>query len=162
MIGWKKSILIAKVGCARCFADEIPILLVFLPGYLHSIAAILPKFLERNQGHIIALTSDAGKRPFPGLAVYSGTKAFMESVSTGLRSEIAGSNVRLTCIQPGNVDTPLQNMSNDKEAAEKFAPSSGSHLLEPKDVAEAVVYALRQPPHASVNEILIQPRDEPF
>ena len=90
------------------------------------------------------------------LGIYSGSKFFVEAVSQALRSETASSGLRVTCIQPGNVETPLLATSTDKDAS-----PSGAKVLEPADVARAVVYAVTQPEWCAVNEILVEPRQEP-
>eukprot|EP00956_Cyclotella_meneghiniana_P020989 scaffold37679_cov76-Cyclotella_meneghiniana.AAC.3 len=91
------------------------------------------------------------------LGIYSGSKFFVEAVSQALRSETASSGLRVTCIQPGNVETPLLATSTDKDALKP----SGAKVLEPADVARAVVYAVTQPDWCAVNEILVEPRQEP-
>ena len=94
------------------------------------------------------------------LGIYSGSKFFVEAVSQALRSETASSGLRVTCIQPGNVETPLLATSTDKDALKNGEPS-GAKVLEPADVARAVVYAVTQPEWCAVNEILVEPRQEP-
>lgn len=130
-------------------------------GVLNGIAAVLPGMLERKSGHIISVSSDAGRKVFPGLSVYSGSKFFVEAVSQGLRLETAGSGLRVTTIQPGNVKTPLLATSKDTEAIEKFGTPSGADILRPEDIGNAVVYAASQPSFVAVNEVLVEPRDEP-
>ena len=130
-------------------------------GALNCVGAVLPGMLERGRGHIVTISSDAGRVVFPGLAVYSASKFFVEALSKGLRLETAGTGVKVTTVQPGNVATGLQNLSGDEEALERFGGSTGARVLDPKDVAASVVYALSQPEHVAVNEVLVEPRDEP-
>ncbi len=130
-------------------------------GALNCVAAVLPGMLERGQGHIVTISSDAGRKVFPGLAVYSASKFFVEALSQGLRLETAGTGVKVTTVQPGNVATDLVSLSADEEALEAYGEPSGSRVLDPKDVAASVVHALAQPEHVAVNEILVEPRDEP-
>jgi NADP-dependent 3-hydroxy acid dehydrogenase YdfG len=134
---------------------------VLCKGLLNCIGAVLRGMLERGRGHIVTISSDAGRKVFPGLAVYSGGKFFVEAVSQGLRLETVGTGLKVTTIQPGNVATELSALSHDTEALEFYGQPSGSRVLDPEDVAASVVYALRQPDHAAVNEILVEPRDEP-
>ncbi|KAL1954211.1 hypothetical protein VTO42DRAFT_1491 [Malbranchea cinnamomea] len=132
-------------------------------GVLHALAAVVPRILARGRGgHIVAISSDAGRKVFPGLGVYSASKAFVEFALQALRLETAGSGLRVTAVQPGNTATELLGMSTDREAVEKYGMPSGARILHPDDVAEAIVYALRQPEHVAVNEVLIEPRDEPI
>jgi NADP-dependent 3-hydroxy acid dehydrogenase YdfG len=67
----------------------------------------------------------------------------------------------VTTIQPGNVATDLVSMSADEEALETYGQPSRSRVLEPEDVAASVVHVLTQPEHVAVNEVLVEPRDEP-
>jgi NADP-dependent 3-hydroxy acid dehydrogenase YdfG len=98
---------------------------------------------------------------FPGLAVYSASKFFVEALSQGLRLEAAGMGLRVTTVQPGNVATDLPSMSTDEEALKVYGGASEARVLDPEDVAASVVHALVQPEHVAVNEILVEPRDEP-
>jgi NADP-dependent 3-hydroxy acid dehydrogenase YdfG len=131
-------------------------------GLLHCLSSTLPSMLSRGTGHIVAISSDAGRKVFPGLGVYSASKFFVEATLQSLRLETAGSGLRVTSVQPGNTATELLGISTDAEAIKKFGEPSGAKVLDPDDVARAVVYALRQPGHVSVNEVLIEPRDEPI
>ena len=135
---------------------------VLCKGMLNCTGAVLAGMLDRGQGHIVTISSDAGRKVFPGLAVYSGGKFFVEAVSQGLRLENAGTGLKVTTIQPGNVATGLLELSEDPEALEEYGQPTGARVLAPEDVAESVVHALGQPDHVSVNEILVQPRDEPM
>jgi NADP-dependent 3-hydroxy acid dehydrogenase YdfG len=130
-------------------------------GALNCVGAVLSGMLERGQGHVITISSDAGKKVFPGLAVYSASKFFVEALSQGLRLETAGTGLKVTTIQPGNVATDLISMSGDEEALEEYGQPGESRVLDPEDVAASVVHALVQPEHVAVNEILVEPRDEP-
>ncbi|KAJ5674478.1 Male sterility NAD-binding [Penicillium maclennaniae] len=131
-------------------------------GLLNALGTTVPGMLERGSGHIVAISSDAGRKVFPGLGVYSASKFFVEATLQALRLETAGAGLRVTAIQPGNTATPLLNMSTDTEAVKKFGEPSGARILEPSDVANSIVHALCQPEYVSVNEILVEPRDEPI
>jgi NADP-dependent 3-hydroxy acid dehydrogenase YdfG len=130
-------------------------------GALNCVGAVLPGMLERGRGHIVTISSDAGRKVFPGLAVYSASKFFVEALSQGLRLETAGTGLKVTTVQPGNVATDLLSMSADEEALETYGQPSGVRVLDPENVAASVVHALAQPEHVAVNEILVEPRDEP-
>ncbi|CAK7270972.1 putative NRPS-like protein biosynthetic cluster [Sporothrix epigloea] len=146
-------------------------------GLLHCLAATVPGMLQRakptplaeneeyspgRSPHIVCISSDAGRKVFPGLGVYSGSKFFVEAVLQSLRLETAGTGLRVTSVQPGNTATELLSLSTDPEAMEKYGAPTGAQVLSPADVASAVVYALRQPAHVAVNEVMIEPRDEPI
>ena len=130
-------------------------------GALNCVGAVLPGMLSRGRGHIVTISSDAGRKVYAGLAVYSASKFFVEALSQGLRLETAGTGVRVTTVQPGNVDTGLVDLTTDGEALRLYGEPTGARVLDPEDVAASVVYALSQPDHVGVNEILVQPRDEP-
>lgn len=131
-------------------------------GLLNVLSTSLPRLLPRRTGHIVAISSDAGRKVFPGLGVYSASKFFVEATLQSLRLETAGSGLRVTAVQPGNTATDLLGMSSDQEAIKKYGERTGAKILDPSDVANAIVYALRQPQHVAVNEVLIEPREEPI
>lgn len=131
-------------------------------GLLHCLASTVPGMLALNTGHIVAISSDAGRKVFPGLGVYSASKFFVEATLQTLRLETAGSGLRVTSVQPGNTATELLGMSTDEEALKKYGTPTGARVLDPEDVAGSIIYALRQPAHVAVNEVLIEPRDEPI
>ncbi|KAH8162020.1 hypothetical protein CIB48_g6224 [Xylaria polymorpha] len=131
-------------------------------GLLHCLASVVPGMLARGSGHIVAISSDAGRKVFPGLGVYSASKFFVEATLQSLRLETAGTGLRVTSVQPGNVATDLLGMSTDQEAIKKYGEPTGAKVLSTDEIAGAIVYALRQPAHVAVNEVLIEPRDEPI
>ena len=108
-----------------------------------SIRAALGHFKEQGQGHYILTSSIAGRRALAG-SLYSATKFAVTSMGEGLRQEVAETDIKVTLIEPGMVDTPFFD-----------SPMSGA--LEADDVARAVLFALTQPPHVDVNEILVRP-----
>jgi NADP-dependent 3-hydroxy acid dehydrogenase YdfG len=130
-------------------------------GAMNCIGAVLRGMLARGRGHIVTISSDAVRKVFPGLSVYSGSKFFVEALLQGLRLETAGTGLKVTTIQPGNVATDLPALSHEAEALERYGQPSGARILDPEDVAASVVHALKQPDHVAVNEILVEPRDEP-
>jgi NADP-dependent 3-hydroxy acid dehydrogenase YdfG len=113
-----------------------------------TIRATLPG-LKETKGHLLLTGSVAGRRAIPG-SLYSSTKHAVHAMGESLRQELDGTGVRVTIIAPGVVDTPFfENVPLD-------AP------LEPDDVARAVLFALSQPPHVDVNEILVRPTAQPM
>ncbi|CAG9534692.1 unnamed protein product [Cercopithifilaria johnstoni] len=132
-------------------------------GTMNCIGAVIPHMIKAGSGHIVNITSDAGKRGFPGLAVYSGTKFFIEGMSQALRLEMVEHGIRVTNVQPGDVETELANSSIDEEAYTKYNVSKAGHpILSSSDVARAVLYAVNQPSSVAVNEILIEPQATPI
>ncbi|KAK5155245.1 hypothetical protein LTS14_006200 [Recurvomyces mirabilis] len=131
-------------------------------GLLHCVSSVVPPMLERGKGHIVAISSDAGRKVFPGSGVYSASKFFVEATLQALRLETASKGLRVTGVQPGNTQTDLLNMSSDEEAVKAYGTPTGAQILDPEDVANAIIYALKQPDYVAVNEILIEPREEPI
>jgi NADP-dependent 3-hydroxy acid dehydrogenase YdfG len=108
-----------------------------------SIRASLPHFRERNRGHMILTSSLAGRRALPG-SLYSCTKHAVTAMGEALRQEVSDTDIKVTLIEPGMVDTP-------------FFENRPTGALEADDVARAVMFALTQPPHVDVNEVLVRP-----
>lgn len=131
-------------------------------GFLHLLENTLPIFTQQAHGHLVNITSDAGRQAFPGLAVYSGSKAFVEFTCKAMRHELIKYNIRISNIQPGNVATPLHNKSNDKTALTLYASDNSACFIDPKRIAAAILYAISQPENIAVNEILIEPQTEPL
>ena len=117
-------------------------------GVALSIRAALPHFRENGSGHFLITGSVAGRRVLPG-SLYSATKWAVTAIGEALRQEVSDSDIRVTLIEPGMVDTP-------------FFEDSPSGALEADDIARAVIYALEQPPHVDVNEILVRPVRQPL
>ena len=95
---------------------------------LNAVGAVLPGMLSRGRGHILTITSDAGRKAFPGLSVYSGTKFFNEAVSQGLRAECVGTGVKVTTVQPGDCRSELPACTTDEEARARYAQRPASLL----------------------------------
>lgn len=132
-------------------------------GTTNMIGAVVPHMVERKAGHILNITSDAGKRGFAGLAVYSGTKFYIEGLSQALRQELVEYGIRVTNVQPGDVATKLASRSTDSKAKSMYDFSKAGHkILEPEDVAQSVLYALSLPSHVALNELLIEPQAAPI
>ena len=129
-------------------------------GFLNLVSAILPSLIDKNAGHWINITSDAGKKPFPGLAIYSGSKAFVEFSASAMRQELILSNIKVTNIQPGNVATYLHNKSTDIAAQSQYASEDEGQYLQVSDIVDAIAYAIASPKGVAVNEILVEPLSE--
>lgn len=131
-------------------------------GILYCTAAVLPIMLEQGGGHVVNVGSVAGRRPFADGAVYSGTKSAVRAISAGLRLELSPSDgIRVTDIQPGAVDTELPDHIADRETRDRFDQRwTGRRKLEADDIARAIHFAVTQPPHVNVNEVLVRPTDQ--
>jgi len=133
-----------------------------LKGVLYGIAAVLPIMREQRCGHIINISSDADRKVFPGSAVYSATKAAVTLLSEGLRAELAREKmpIRVTSISPGAVATELAKHITDKDVFEVFRSHPPIEFMQSADVAAAVLFALTQPPHVDINNILVRPAQQ--
>ena len=128
-------------------------------GLLYCTHAALPIMRDGGGGHIVNLSSVAGRMAAFGSAVYNLTKWGVGGFSEGLRQEALNMNIRVTLIEPGFVDTELQGHNTDPMivgAMEKSREDIGQ-VLSADDIARAILYALSQPQHVSVNEVLIRP-----
>ena len=136
---------------------------VNIKGVLYCIAATLPTMLEQGSGHIINLSSVAGRRSFPSGTVYSATKFAVRAISQGLRLELSPiEGIRVTDIEPGVVATELTHHITDKETADRFQEMWAEKTpLESIDIAETILFVLSRPDHVNVNEILVRPTDQP-
>jgi NADP-dependent 3-hydroxy acid dehydrogenase YdfG len=151
---------------ARCRLDEWDAMIdVNIKGLLYGIGFVLPVMLQQKTGHIINVSSVAGRRVFPNGAVYCGTKFAVHAISEGLRSELSdratedGNQIRVTVIAPGVVVTELPDSIRDeetREAARKYHQSLPGKLTS-EDIAASILHALEAPPHVDINEILIRP-----
>jgi NADP-dependent 3-hydroxy acid dehydrogenase YdfG len=148
----------AGFGAKRGFLEETPefwrsMVLTNVLGAAYTIRAALPHLKERGTGHFVITSSVAGRRPLPG-SLYSATKHAVTAMGEALRQELRGAlgdpatEIRVTLIEPGMTDTPF--FENRPEKA-----------LEPDDIARAVLYALQQPGHVDVNEMLVRPTAQP-
>jgi NADP-dependent 3-hydroxy acid dehydrogenase YdfG len=128
-------------------------------GVLHGIAAVLPGMRRRKTGNIVNISSDAGRKVFAGLSVYSATKHFVEAVSRGLRQEVADCGIRVCCVQPGDVRTDLNKTTTDLEALKQaeYLSDPDTKILDVEHIADLVVFTLQQPAHVAINEVLIEP-----
>jgi NADP-dependent 3-hydroxy acid dehydrogenase YdfG len=137
----------AGFGAQRGWLEETPehwrdMVLTNVLGPAYTIRAAIPA-LKETKGHILVTGSVAGRRALPG-SLYSATKWAVTAMGEAVRADLNDTGIRTTVIEPGMVDTP-------------FFDDPGEGRLEPDDVARAVLYAISQPPHVDVNEILIRP-----
>jgi NADP-dependent 3-hydroxy acid dehydrogenase YdfG len=128
-------------------------------GLLYCAREAIPVIRDSGGGDIVNLSSVAGRQASLGLAVYNLTKWGVVGFSEGLRQEALHSNIRVSCVEPGFVDTELQGHNENPvvvDAIKKNKEEIGD-LLQAEDIARAITYAVCQPPHVAVNEILIRP-----
>ena len=132
---------------------------VNLLGLLYCTHSALPRMRERSGGDIVNISSVAGRFANPGNAVYAMTKFGVGAFSESLRKETVSAGIRVTLIEPGFVDTELQGHNENpivRQAIDSMREEIGE-ILHADDIARAIVYAVTQPRHVSVNEVLVRP-----
>jgi NADP-dependent 3-hydroxy acid dehydrogenase YdfG len=137
----------AGFGAARGFLSDTPeqwrsMVLTNVLGAAYTVRATLPA-LKETKGHVLLTGSVAGRRAIAG-SLYSSTKWAISGMGESLRQDVNGTGIRVTLVEPGMVETP-------------FFENPGEGRLEADDIARAVMFAVGQPPHVDVNEILIRP-----
>lgn len=123
---------------------------------------VLPGMVERGRGHVVNVGSTAGSYPYPNGNVYAATKAFVHQFSLGLRADLFGTGVRITCIEPGMANTEFSTVRFEGDRARADALYDGWQALTPEDVAEAVYWSTLQPQHVNVNIIELTPTKQVF
>ncbi|WP_037370107.1 SDR family NAD(P)-dependent oxidoreductase [Amycolatopsis orientalis] len=132
-------------------------------GLVHLTRAVLPGMVERGTGHVINIGSVAGSYPYPGGNVYGATKAFVHQFSLNLRSDLRGTGVRVTNVEPGLVGgTEFSTVRFDGDQAKAANVYAGTTPLTADDVAESVFWASSQPKHVNINVIELMPVVQTF
>jgi serine 3-dehydrogenase len=123
--------------------------------------ALLPRLVERK-GQIINLSSVAATYPYKGGAVYAGTKAFVRQFSLDLRSDLAGTGVRVTSVEPGMAETEftIVRTGGDKQASDKLY--AGMDPMTPEDLADLFWWLANLPPHLNINAVELMPVSQSF
>ena len=131
-------------------------------GLIYMTKAVLPDLIKRNNGHIINIGSVAGTYPYSGGNVYGGTKSFVKQFSLGLKSDLLGTKIRITNIEPGMTNTEFSKIrySGDKKKAdkvyEKMSPLTGL------DIAETIYWCVKRPKHVNINSVELMPLQQGF
>lgn len=130
-----------------------------LKGTLYGIHAALPTFHAQKSGQFVNIGSVSSHIPTQGGAVYAATKFGVRAASEALRQEeaAAGSNVRVTLIAPGAIDTELPQHVSDPEQASAMAGFYATTAIPAESVAASIAFAVDMPEHTSINEILLRP-----
>jgi clavulanate-9-aldehyde reducatase len=133
-------------------------------GVLWCTHAALPLMRQAGGGDIVNVSSTAGRRANAGAAVYNLTKFGVTGFSEALRQEALHSNIRVTVVEPGMVETELQGHNRDpavRQSLERSRERIGAPLSS-EDVAREIAHAVAQPPHVCINEIVVRPTTETF
>lgn len=137
---------------------------VNIKGVLNGIAAVLPTFEAQKSGHILATSSVAGLKVYPGCAVYCGTKWAVKAIMEGLRMESAqaGTNIRTATIYPAAVQSELVAGITHPEMAEAMRGLYDTYEIPAERVANVVAFALNQPEDTNISEFTLGPTTQPW
>jgi NADP-dependent 3-hydroxy acid dehydrogenase YdfG len=130
-------------------------------GMLYTTHAALPIMKQQKSGHIVNISSVAGRQARVGAGVYNVTKWGVGAFSEALRQEVTSYNIRVTIVEPGAVATELMEHVTDQKAKQQQSEwLKQIEPLESEDIAAAIAYAVTQPPRVNVNEMLIRPTQQ--
>ena len=163
---WKKiDVLLNNAGLAAGFApvdsadvnDWEQMIDTNVKGLLYMSQMVSPGMIERKSGHIINISSIAGKEAYPNGSIYCGTKHAVMAISQAMRIELLPAGVKVSTVCPGAVDTEfsLVRFKGDQQRADKVY--EGFTPLYAKDIAETIWFVLSRPPHVTIDDILIMP-----
>lgn len=128
-----------------------------IKGLLYTTRIVSPWMVKRQNGHIINISSIAGKEPYPNGSVYCGTKHAVAAITKAMRIELMPSGIKVTSIAPGAVETEfaLVRFHGDEEKAAQVY--KGFTPLSAKDIAETILFVITRPAHVNIDDILIMP-----
>jgi NADP-dependent 3-hydroxy acid dehydrogenase YdfG len=137
---------------------------VNIKGVLNGVAAVLPTFIDQKSGHVIATSSVAGLKAYPGGAVYGGTKWFVRDFMEVLRMESAmeGTNIRTATIYPAAINTELLGAISHEDTAEQVRDLYDQYGISPDRIANVVAIAIDQPEDTTINEFTVGPANQPW
>lgn len=137
---------------------------VNVKGVLNGVAAVLPSFIAQKSGHVIATSSVAGLKAYPGCAVYGGTKWFVRDFMEVLRMESAmeGTNIRTATIYPAAINTELLHSISHQASADSMRALYQQYGISADRVAEVVAFAIDLPEDTTVNEFTVGPANQPW
>ncbi len=131
---------------------------VNIKGVMYCTAAVIPTMIEKKSGHIVNISSVAGRVVFPAGSVYCATKHAVTAFSEGLRQELSvRKNIRITSIEPGVVQTELTNTITEKSLEAFVEKHKDMEGLQAEDISNAIIFAIDAPNHVNINEILVRP-----
>lgn len=128
-----------------------------IKGLLYCTKAVIGGMAERNSGHIVNIGSIASYTTYAGANVYGGTKAFVGQFSRNLRSDLHGTRVRVTNIEPGLLESEFSLVRLKGDEAKAEAVYAGSEPLTPEDLADIIVYVTGVPPHVDIELLRVKP-----
>ena len=131
-----------------------------IKGLLYTTRIVTPWMVERHSGHVINISSIAGKEVYPNGSVYCGTKHAVAAISKAMRIELMPSGIKVSTIAPGAVDTEfsLVRFRGDQEKADQVY--KGFSPLLARDIAETILFVISRPAHVNIDDLLIMPTDQ--
>lgn len=128
-----------------------------IKGLLFMTRKILPLMVARGAGHVINLGSIAGSWPYPGGNTYGATKAFVQQFSRNLRTDLQGTGIRVTNIEPGLAESEFSVVRFGGDAAKAAKVYEGTQPLTPEDIAEIIYWTANRPSHVNINSVEVMP-----
>lgn len=129
-------------------------------GLLYMTRRVLPAMVEREDGHVVNVGSSSGRWIYPGGTVYCATKFAVRAITEGTRMDVHGSNVRVTNIEPGIVDTEFSDVRFRGDTEQARSVYEDTRALLPEDIADAIVWSITRPEHVNMQEIVVYPTDQ--
>ena len=134
-----------------------------IKGLMYTTRMLLPRLIAHGAGaSIVNVGSVAGSWPYPGGNVYGGTKAFVRQFSLGLRSDLHGTGVRVTSIEPGMAETEFTLVRTGGDKAASDALYGGAQPMTGEDIAETLFWVATLPPHLNINALELMPVSQSF
>ena len=135
--------------------DAVTMINTNVLGLLYVTKAVLPFMIDKNEGHIVNMGSTAGIYAYPGGAVYCATKAAIKMLADGIRMDTIATDIKVTTIQPGIVETPFSEVRFHGDAERAASVYAGIDAVQPQDVADVVLYVTNQPKRMQITDVTI-------
>ena len=135
--------------------DAVTMINTNVLGLLYVTKAVLPFMIDKNEGHIVNMGSTAGIYAYPGGAVYCATKAAVKMLADGIRMDTIATDIKVTTIQPGIVETPFSEVRFHGDAERAKSVYAGIDAIQPEDVADVVLYVTNQPKRLQISDVTI-------
>ena len=135
--------------------DAVTMINTNVLGLLYVTKAVLPFMIDKNEGHIVNMGSTAGIYAYPGGAIYCATKAAVKMLADGIRMDTIATDIKVTTIQPGIVETPFSEVRFHGDAERAKSVYAGIDAIQPEDVADVVLYVTNQPKRLQISDVTI-------
>ena len=135
--------------------DAVTMINTNVLGLLYVTKAVLPFMIDKNEGHIVNMGSTAGIYAYPGGAIYCATKAAVKMLADGIRMDTIATDIKVTTIQPGIVETPFSEVRFHGDAERAKSVYAGIEAVQPEDVADVVLYVTNQPKRLQISDVTI-------